>query len=176
VSWILLCLAVARTTGAAVPTDFSLLNDTPTVAWSLQPLNKGHIVEVPSFKADPGTIVYLGICHDHCSDVQVVKRIAASRTTTNNITEKYTLEQDGHLVFWTAKPPRAELNAGASKALSNDSNNPVAGAIHSGYSGLYSSAELLHMRKFDVEANGLKARYDGGFFVTLRRVSAAAPQ
>ena len=173
----LLGLLAGRSGGAAEPVTFARLDHTPGVVWSVAPLSKGEVVEVHAFKAPPQTIVFLGICNDYnCANVHVVKNVPAYRSTVNNVTEKYTLEESGHLVFWTAAGPRPELNAGASKALSNDSHNPVAGAIHSGFSGLYTGAEVMRFHTFDVEADGMKVRYDAGCYITLRRIGTATPQ
>lgn len=173
-SWTLLCLVASRPGGATEPTVFARLNDSPGIVWSVAPLNKGDVVEVHAFKPPPSTIVFLGVCDDdRCANVHVVKNVPVYRQSVNNVTEKYTLEESGHLVFWAAQGPRSELNAGASKALSNDSSNPVAGAIHSGFTGLYTGAEVMHINKFDVDADGMKVRYDAGCYITLRRTSAA---
>ena len=171
-----LLILFAAAGGAAEPAMFARLNDSPGIVWSAAPLNKGDVIELHAFKPPPGTIAFLGVCgDDRCADVHVVKNFAVYRQSVNNITEKYTLEEGGHLVFWTAHGPRSELNAGASKALSNDSGNPVAGAIHSGFTGLYTGAEVMHINTFDARADTMKARYDAGCYITLRRI-AGAPQ
>lgn len=176
-TWIASFLAAGAAAGASEPATFARFNDSPGIVWSVAPLHKGDVVEVHAFKPPPGTVVFLGVCNDYkCANVHVVKDFEVHREAINNFTEKYTLEEDGHLVFWTAQPPRPELDAGASKALSNDSNNPVAGAIHSGFTGLYTGASVMHIHTFDAQADGMKARYDAGCYVTLRLIGSATPQ
>ena len=63
-SLVLLCLVTSPLGYAAVPTDFGLLGDGSSIAWSLTPLDKGDVVEIHAFKAEPGTIVVLAICND----------------------------------------------------------------------------------------------------------------
>jgi hypothetical protein len=168
----MLFLAAGHAGLAGVPADFSLFADGTSIVWSKMPLNKGDIVEVHAFNAEPGTLVLLALCNDKCDDAHVVKNIPVYRAQINMVTEKYTLEESGHLAFWTVRPPRLELNAGASKAISEDSRNPVAGVIHSGFSGLYSDAEVLRIIKSELGADQAKVRFDGGRYVTVKRISA----
>ena len=172
-SLVLLVLLVSRPGSAAVPTNFALLGDNSSIVWSATPLNKGDVVEVHAFKAEPGTIVYLGMCNDQCDGAHVVKSIAVYRAPANNATEKYTLEESGHLMLWTVQQPRLEVHAGAS---TSDSQNQVSDTVHSGFSGLYNSAEVMRIRKSEIDADRIKIRFDGGCYITLSRISAAAPQ
>jgi hypothetical protein len=158
-----------------VPTTFAPLGDSSSIVWSVTPLNKGDVVEVHAFKAEPGTVVVLAICSDKCENARVVKSISVYRLPTSSVTEKYTLEESGHLAFWTTRPPQLEFNAGGSKAISDDSKNQVADVIHSGFSGLYNGAEVLRIRKSEVDAEQVKIRFDGGRYVTVSRISAALP-
>lgn len=174
-SWILLCLVATNACRAAVPTDFALLGDGSSIVWSTAPLNKGDVVELHAFMAPPGTIVFLAVCGDRCENAHVVKIISIYRPSANNMTEKYTLEENGHLAFWTTRRPREELNAGGSKAISQDSRNPVAGVIHSGFSGLYTDADVMQIRKSEIDADSVKVRFDGGCYVILSRISTASP-
>jgi hypothetical protein len=160
---------------AAVPTDFAPFNDSTSIVWSVLPLNKGDVVEVHAFKAEPGTVVLLGLCKDRCESLHVVKSIAAYRPPANNVTEKYTLEETGHLALWTARPPRQEIDAGASKAISSDSQNQVAATVQSGFSGLTKGAEMMIIRKSEIDSDHIKIRLDAGFYVTLSRIVAASP-
>ena len=160
---------------AAVPTLFAMLGDSPSVAWSEAPLGAGDVIEVHAFKAEPGTTVVLALCNDRCDDAHVVKSIAVKAMSTASFTERYTLPQGGHLAFWAIQPPRPELNAGASRAISNDSRNPVAGALHSGFSGLDAAAEAMPVRKSEIDTDRIKLRFDGGRYVTVSRISAALP-
>jgi hypothetical protein len=171
----LLFLITSRTGNAAVPTEFAPLTDDSSVVWSLAPMSKSDVVEVHAFKAPPGMLVYLGICNDKCADTHEVKRIPVNVPLNNSVSEKYTLEESGHLVLWAVQPPRLELNPGASKAISQDSANPVAGVVHSGFSGLYNGAEVMHAHKIQVETDEVKLRFDAGCYVTLRRLSAVSP-
>jgi hypothetical protein len=171
----LLSLVASRPGYTAIPTDFSLLSDGSSIVWSVTPLNKGDVVEVHAFKAEPGTVVVLAICSDKCENSHVVKSISIYRPPANNATERYTLEESGHLAFWTTRPPRLELNAGGSKAISDDSKNQVADVIHSGYSGLYTDANVMKIHKSEIDTDHVKVRFDGGCYVTLSRISTAAP-
>lgn len=169
-----LCLVAGRSACAIVPVEFALLGDGTAVVWSLTPLDKGDVLEVHAFKAEPGTTVVLALCNDRCDDAHVVKSISVHQTPTGSFTEKYALQESGHLVFWTVQPPRPELNAGASKAISEDSRNQVAGAIHSGFSGLYNGAEILRMTKSEFDAGQVKVRFDAGRYVTVKLIGAAS--
>ena len=171
----LLCLAAGPLAYAAVPTEFGPLGDGSSVVWSLTPLNKGDVLEVHAFKAEPGTTVVLALCNDRCDDAHVVKSISVRPMSTASFTERYPLQEAGHLAFWTVQPPRPELNAGASKAMSDDSRNQVSGAIHSGFSGLYGDAAALRIIKSEIDADRVKVRFDGGRYVTVTRISAASP-
>ncbi len=171
-SLVLLALIVSCPGDAAVPTNFALRSDSSSIVWSATSLNKGDVVEVHAFKAEPGTIVYLGMCNDQCDSAHIVKSIAVYRPGTNNATEKYTLEESGHLMLWTVQPPRLELHAGASIS---DSQNQVSDTIHSGFSGLYNSAEVLRIRNSEIDADRIKIRFDGGRYITLSRISAISP-
>jgi hypothetical protein len=170
-----LCLAINALASAAVPTAFAPLSDAASIVWSVEPLNKGDVIEVHAFKAPPGTVVTLAICGERCENAHVVKTISIYRPPANNPTEKYTLEESGHLAFWTTRPPQLEINAGASKAISNDSQNQVAGVVHSGFSGLYTNAEVMQIRKSEIDADHVKVRFDGGCYVTVSRVSTTSP-
>jgi hypothetical protein len=169
------CLAASGPAAAAVPTAFAPLTDAASIVWSVEPLNKGDVIEVHAFKVPPGTVVTLALCSERCDNAHVVKTIPVYRSTTNSATEKYTLEERGHLAFWTTRPPRLELNAGSSKPTSDDSRNPVAGVVHSGFSGLYTNAEVMQIRKSQIDADQVKVRFDAGSYVTLSRISAAVP-
>jgi hypothetical protein len=171
----LLCLVTSRSGCAAVPTVFAPLIDGSSIVWSVNPLNKGDVVEVHAFKAAPGTVVTLAICSDKCENAHVVKSISIHRPPANNATEKYTLEESGHLAFWTTRPPHLELNAGGSKALSDDSRNQVSDVIHSAFSGLSTNADVLQIHKTEIDDDRVKVRFDGGCYVTLSRISAASP-
>lgn len=173
-SLLVFCLVTSPPGHAAVPTDFGLLGDGSSIVWSLTPLNKGDVVEVHAFKAEPGTIVFLAICDDRCDNAHVVKSISIYRAQINIVTERYALEESGHLAFWTVRPPQLQLNAGASKAISDDSQNQVSGVIHSGFSGLYNDAEVLRISKAEIHADQVKVRFDGGRYVTVSRISAAS--
>jgi len=171
---ILLLLVASLPGHANEPMTFGMLGDSSSIVWSGTPLNKGDVVEVHAFKAEPGTTVLLAICNDNCDDVHVVKSIAVSRQMSGSVTQRYTLEESGHLVFWTVLPPGPELNAGPSKAISDDSKNQVAGAIHSGFSGIYNGAEVMRIVKSEIDIDRIKVRFDGGRFVTVRRVGATS--
>jgi hypothetical protein len=173
-AWLLLLLLASRPGCAAEPMTFGTLGDSSSALWSGTPLNKGDVVEVHAFRAEPGAMVFLAICNDACDDAHVVKSISASRPTTSTVTERYTLEESGHLVFWTVRPPRPDFNPGASKAISDDSKNQVADAIHSGFSGIYNGAEVMRIVKSEIGIDQVKVRFDGGSFVTVRRVSTAS--
>lgn len=173
-SWALFCLVTSPLCYAAEPTTFGPLGDGSSIVWSLTPLNKGDVVEVHAFKAEPGTIVFLAICNDKCDDPHVVKSISVSRAQINVVTERYALEESGHLVFWSALPPRPDFHAGASKAISDDSKNQVAGVIHSGFTGLYNDAQALRISKTEFDPDRAKVRFDGGRYVTVSRIGAAS--
>ena len=168
----LLCLAVTFFCHAAEPTRFAPLDEDSPIVWSVTPLNKGDVIEVHAFKAHPGTVVVLAMCGEQCEKPRVVKVIAVYRQTINTVTEKYTLEEDGHLAFWTTRGPRLDFNAGGSKAISDDSKNEVSGVIHSGFSGIYTDADTMHIIKFERSDDHVKVRFDGGSYVTLTRTSA----
>jgi len=82
------------------------------------------------------------------------------------------LEESGHLAFWTVRPPRPDFNPGASKAISDDSKNQVADTIHSGFSGIYNGAEVMRIVKSEIGIDQVKVRFDGGCYVTVRRVGS----
>ena len=170
-----LYLATGSLASAAVPTAFAPFNDGASIVWSVEPLNKGDIVEVHAFKAPPGAIVTLAVCGARCENAHVVKTISIYRPPANNATEKYTMEEDGHLAFWTTRPPQLEFNAGGSKAISDDSKNQVAGVVHSGFSGLYTTAAVMQIRKAEIDAERAKVRFDEGCYVIVRRVGTASP-
>ncbi len=154
---------------------FGMLGDSSSIVWSGTPLNKGDVVEVHAFKAEPGTKLLLAICNDRCDDAHVVRSISVYGQSGASVTERYTLEESGHLAFWTVRPPRPDFNPGASKAISDDSRNQVAGAIHSGFSGIYNGAEVMRIVKSEIDIDGIKVRFDGGRFVTVRsRVGATS--
>jgi hypothetical protein len=169
-----LCLAISGVASAAVPTAFAPFNDGASIVWSVEPLNKGDVIEVHGFKASPGMIVTLAVCGERCENAHVVRILSIYRPSVNNATERYTLEEDGHLAFWTTRPPQPELNAGGSKAISDDSRNQVAGVTHSGFSGLYTDAEVMQIRKAEIDAERAKVRFDAGCYVTVSRISTAA--
>ena len=173
-SLVLLCLVASPPGYAAVPTDFGPLGDGSSIVWSLTPLNKGDVIEVHAFKAEPGTMVFLAICNDTCDDPHVVKSISVYRAQINVVTERYALEESGHLVFWSALPPRPDFNPGASRAISDDSRNQVAGVLHSGFTGLYNDAQALRISKTEFDPDRVKVRFDGGRYVTVSRISAAS--
>lgn len=170
----LVCLVTSLPGHADEPTTFGPLGDGSSIVWSLTPLSKGDVVEVHAFKAEPGTIVVLAICNDRCDDVHVVKSISVYRAQINVVTERYALEEGGHLAFWSALPPRPDFNAGASRAISNDSKNQVAGVVHSGFTGLYNDAQALRISKAEFDPDRVKVRFDGGRYVTVSRISAAS--
>lgn len=170
-----LCLATSALARAAVPTAFAPFNDGASIVWSVEPLNKGDVVEVHAFKAPPGAIVTLAMCGTRCEGAHVVKTISIYRPPANNATEKYTLEEDGHLAFWTTRPPQLEFNAGGSKAISDDSKNQVSGVMHSGFSGLYTNAAVMQIRKAEIDAERAKVRFDEGCYVTVSRIGTASP-
>ena len=171
----LLWLVAVGAPHAAVPTDFAALGDGSSIVWTTAPMNNGDVVEVHAFKAPPGTVVVLAVCSDRCENAHVVKSIPINSPSANNVTQKYTLEENGHLAFWTTQRPRQELNAGGSKAISQDSRNPVAGVIHSGFSGIYTDADVMRIRKTEIDADQVKVRFDGGCYVIVSRISAASP-
>jgi ferredoxin len=158
---------------AAEPTRFAPLDEGSPIVWSVTPLNKGDVIEVHAFNARSGTVVILAICDEECEKPRVVKVIAVYSQTINTVTEKYTLEEAGHLAFWTTRGPRLDFNAGGSKAISDDSKNQVSGVIHSAFSGIYTDTDTLHIIKFERSADHVKVRFDGGSYVTLTRISAA---
>ena len=170
-----LCLAGSGLASAAVPTAFAPLSDGTSIVWTVEPLNKGDVIEVHAFKAPPGAVVTLAVCGTRCEDAHVVKTISIYRASVNNATERYTLEEDGHLAFWVAQPPQLEFNAGGSKAISDDSKNQVAGVVHSGFSGLYTDAAVMPIRKAEIDAERAKVRFDAGCYVTVSRISIAWP-
>jgi hypothetical protein len=175
-SFALLCLLSGRPGCAAVPTTFALLSGNSSIVWSKAALNKGDVVEVHAFKAEPGTLVLLGICNDNCDNLHVVKSISAYRPPANNVTEKYTLEESGHLACWTARPSQPDLHANPAA----DSRTGGGGAsneekIQSGVSGSFTDANIMQIRKFEVDIDQIKVRFDGGRYVTLSRISAASP-
>jgi len=157
---------------AVEPTRFAPLDEDSPIVWSVTPLNKGDVIEVHAFKARPGTVVVLAICGEKCENPRVVKVITTYRQTINTVTEKYTLEEAGHLAFWTTRGPRLDFNAGGSKAISDDSKNQVSGVIHSAFSGIYTDADTMHIIKLERSDDHVKVRFDGGSYVTLTRISA----
>jgi hypothetical protein len=163
---------VAGCCHAAEPTRFAPLDEGSPIVWSVTPLDKGDVIEVHAFKAPEGTVVVLAICDEECENPRAVRVIALYRQTTSSVTEKYTLDESGHLAFWTTRGARLDFNAGGSKAISDDSKNQVAGVIHSGFSGIYTDADTLHITKFERSADHVKVRFDGGSYVTLTRISA----
>jgi hypothetical protein len=169
----LFCLAAAGLCQAAEPTRFAPLDEGSPIVWSVTALNKGDVIEVHAFKAQAGMVVVLAICGEECENPRVVKVIAIYRQTINTVTEKYTLEEGGHLAFWTTRGPRLDFNAGGSKAISDDSKNQVSGVIHSGFSGIYTDADTMHIIKFERSADQVKVRFDGGSYVTVTRISGA---
>jgi len=169
---VLHCLAVAGFSHAAERTRFAPLDEGSPIVWSVTPLDKGDVIEVHAFKAPEGAAVVLAICGEECENPRVVKVIAINRQTINTVTEKYTLEEGGHLAFWTTRGPRLDFNAGGSKAISDDSKNQVSGVIHSAFSGIYTDADTMHIIKFERSDDQVKVRFDGGSYVTLTRISA----
>ncbi len=165
-------LAVAGFCHAVEPTRFAPLDEGSPIVWSVTPLDKGDVIEVHAFKAPEGTAVVLAMCGDQCENAHVLKSISIYRPQASSVTEKYTLEESGHLAFWTTRGARLDFNAGGSKAISDDSKNQVAGVIHSGFSGLYIAADTMHIIKFERSADHVKVRFDGGSYVTLTRISA----
>jgi hypothetical protein len=172
----LLCLATIGVADAAVPTQFALLDANPSVVWSVTPLHKGDVLEVHAFKAAPGTTVMLGICNDKCDNVHVVKSMSMSRPPSNAASEKYILEENGHVALWTAQPPRSDLHANPAAdsrtgggAASNEEK------IQSGATGLFSTESVMTIRKSEIDAEQVKLRFDGGCYITLSRISAATP-
>lgn len=170
-----LCLAISGPASAAVPTAFAPFNDGASIVWSVEPLNKGDVVEVHAFKAPPGATVTLAVCGMRCENAHVVKTISIYRPPANNATERYTLQEEGHLAFWTTRPPQPEFNAGGSKAISDDSKNQVSGVVHSGFSGLYTNAAVMQIRKAEIDAERAKVRFDEGCYVTVSRIGIASP-
>ncbi|HET7065339.1 MAG TPA: hypothetical protein VFI49_13795 [Rudaea sp.] len=170
---VLHCLAVAGFCHAAEPTRFAPLDEGSPIVWSVTPLDKGDVIEVHAFKAAEGTAVVLAMCAEECENAHVVKSISIYRPLASSVTEKYTLEESGHLAFWTTRGPRLDFNAGGSKAISDDSKNQVSGVIHSGFSGIYTDADTMHIIKFERSDDHVKVRFDGGSYVTLTRISAA---
>lgn len=168
----MLCLPVTVFCHAVEPARFAPLDEGSPIVWSVAPLNKGDVIEVHAFKARPGTVVVLAICGEACENPRVVKVIAAFRQTINTVTEKYTLDEGGHLAFWTTRGPRLDFNAGGSKAISDDSKNQVSGVIHSAFSGIYTDGDTMHIIKFERSADNVKVRFDGGSYVTLTRITA----
>jgi hypothetical protein len=173
-AWVLLLLLTSPPGYAAEPMTFGMLGDSSSIVWSGTPLNKGDVVEVHAFKAEPGMVVLLAICNDNCDDTHVVKSISAYRPSGATVTERYMLEENGHLVFWTVRSPRLDFNPGGSKAISDDSKNQVADTIRSGFSGIYNGAEVMRIVKSEIDIDGIKVRFDGGRFVTVRRVSTTS--
>lgn len=170
----LLLLVTGPLCCAAEPMTFGMLGDSSSIVWSGTPLHEGDVVEVHAFKAEPGMVVLLAICNDSCDDTHVVKSISAYRQLNSTVTERYTLEESGHLVFWTVRSPRLDFNPGASKAISDDSKNQVADTIRSGFSGIYNGAEVMRIVKSEIDIDRVKVRFDGGRYVTVRRISAAS--
>jgi hypothetical protein len=170
----LVSLVVSVSASAAVPTDFALFKDNPSIVQSVTVLSKGDVVEVHAFKADSGSVVILGMCDEKCEHVHVVKSIAASRSPANNVTERYTLEENGHLVFWMVQPPRADLHAAGGDANPGGANEQIA-EIHSESSGVSGNAQIMPIRKSEISADQIKVRFDKGSYMTLSRVSAATP-
>jgi len=166
-----LCLATSAVASAAVPTAFAPLNDGAAIVWSVEPLNKGDVIEVHAFKAPPGTIVTLAMCDARCENAHVVRNVSVYRASINSATEKYTLEERRPFAFWTTRPPQLEFNAGGSKAISDDSKNQVAGVVQSGFPGLYTSAAVMQIRKAEIDAERAKVRFDAGCYVIVSRVS-----
>jgi hypothetical protein len=169
----LLCLAAVADVDAAVPTQFALLDANPSIVWSVTPLHKGDVLEVHAFKAAPGTTVMLGICNDKCDNVHVVKSISVSRPTSNSVSEKYVLEENGHLALWTAQPPRSDLHANPAA----DSRTGGGGAsneekIQSGATGAFSAESVMPIRKSEIDADQIKVRFDGGCYITLNAQNA----
>jgi hypothetical protein len=173
--WAMLCLIVSGMACAATPAIFAALNGSPSIIWTTTLLDKGDVVEVHAFKAPPGMIVFLGLCAgERCDDAHAVTHLPVYSAATISVTTRYRLEQGGHLMMWAVQPPRPELDAGGSKALSDDSRNQVAGVVHSGFSGIYTDASVLRMHKLEVAPDHAKARFDAGCFVTLSRVGATS--
>jgi hypothetical protein len=171
-----LSLTTIGAADAAVPTQFAPLDANPSVVWSVTALHKGDVLEIHAFKAAPGTTVMLGICNDKCDNVHVVKSLSMARPPSNSASEKYVLEEDGHIALWTAQPPRSDLHANPAA----DSRTGGGGAsneekIQSGATGLFSAQSVMPIRKSEVDAEQIKLRFDAGCYITLSRISTAAP-
>ncbi|MEP7041841.1 MAG: hypothetical protein ABI843_02195 [Dokdonella sp.] len=82
---------------AAVPTEFAVYPDNPAVVQSVQALNKGDVIEIHSFKAEPGMLVALGMCDTDCRSIHLAKAVPTTREGQTSTTERVTLPEDGQI-------------------------------------------------------------------------------